>query len=159
MALATDNAPLDTSKLRYDYDQVDEEHRQQVIEAAVHIQADAERAQNSIIAIGQRLIEVKEILPHGQFADWISTKFSLSDRMAQNMMNVAREYGDPEKRNTVSLFSDSALYLLAAPSTPLEARAAIEAKAEETGKVLSTLRPPMRCSHRLPLPAAPALRP
>ncbi|MCC6454471.1 MAG: DUF3102 domain-containing protein [Caldilineaceae bacterium] len=132
MALATDSAPLDTSRLRYDYDQVDAEHRQQVMAAAVEIKANSDRVRDGILTIGKRLIEVKDFLPHGKFGEWIGQEFDLSLRMAQNMMNVAREYGD--KSETVSLLSDSVLYLLAAPSTPPEARAEIETKAQETGK-------------------------
>lgn len=135
VALATFGTEPDYSTLRYDYEQVVEEHRAVVRDAAVQIRANAERAQESIINIGQQLLDAKAVLPHGQFTDWIATEFELSDRMAQNMMNVAREYGsDESKAKRVSVFSASALYILAAPSTPPEVRAAIEEKAETTGK-------------------------
>lgn len=131
MKLATHEA-LDTSHLRFDYEQVDEAHRGQVMQAAVQIKASADRMRDSIFAIGNRLLEVKDYLPHGQFGEWLRVEFDLSVRMAQNMMNVAREYGG--KSETVSLLSDSVLYLLAAPSTPAEAREAVEQQVAVTGK-------------------------
>lgn len=121
----------DYSGLHYDYEQIAEEHREQVMTAAVHIKADADKFRDSVFAIGGRLLEVKDYIPHGSFTEWLRVEFDLSDRMAQNMMNVAREFGD--KTETVSVFSDSVLYLLAAPSTPDETRAIIVEQANETG--------------------------
>lgn len=131
-------AHLPLVELSYDYDQIAEEHRHQVRAAAVEIKRSAQTAQENLLEIGKRLLEVKEVLPHGQFEKWIAAEFDLSDRMAQRMMNVAQVYGS--NPTPVSLFSPSALYLLAAPSTPEEARAEIEAEAQATGKSPSKTR-------------------
>jgi hypothetical protein len=112
--------------LKYNYDAVDVAIREQVIEAALDIRQRINRAQGDLIATGQKLSETKAVLPHGQFQDWVETEFGFSQRTAQNLMNVAERFAG--KSETVSLFSDSALYLLAAPSTPA---AAIDAAAEE----------------------------
>lgn len=112
--------------LKYNYDTIDAGVREQVIEAALDIRQRINRAQGDLLATGQKLIETKDLLPHGQFQDWVQTEFGFSQRTAQNFMNVAERFA--EKSETVSLFSDSALYLLAAPSTPA---AAIDAAAEE----------------------------
>lgn len=118
--------------LRYDYGQIDEDKREQVQEAALDILAHGKRAKESIIGMGQRLIDVKAILPEWTFTAWVKTEFELSDRMAQNMMNVARQYG--ERPEIISVLNDTVLYLLSAPSTPESARAEIEQIAVTEGK-------------------------
>lgn len=117
--------------LKYNYDAVDADIREQVIEAALDIRQRINRAQGDLIATGQKLIETKAVLPHGQFEDWVQTEFGFSQRTAQNFMNVAERFAT--KSETVSLFSDSALYLLAAPSTPAAAIEAATAEASATG--------------------------
>lgn len=124
-----DGVIISQTRLSYDYTQVDENVRKQVVDAALQIHVDSATTINNIINIGHQLITIKSLLPHGQFADWLSIEFSLSQRMAQNMMNVAREYNTPDKRSNVSLFSAGVLYLLAAPSTPDSARETIELQA------------------------------
>lgn len=114
------------SDLTFDYAQIELACRQQVITAALDIKAHGRRAQESLLAIGQRRLDVKALLPHGQFSAWLTQEFSFTQRTAQNFMNVAVRFQD--KSETVSLFGDAALYLLSAPSTPATAiTAAIDA--------------------------------
>lgn len=110
------------STLRYNYAEIDPQHREEVREAAIDIRQRTKRASDDILEIGRRLSEVKELLPHGQFTDWVKEEFDLSGRTAQNLMNVAQRFLD--KSETVSLLGTSVLYLLASPSVP---DAAIEA--------------------------------
>ncbi len=128
-----DPGDLIRAGLRYDYSLIPDAQRDQVQAAAVEIVRNGKRAQESLILIGERLIEIKAILEHGQFGEWCETEFSFTQRTAQNMMNVAQTFGG-EKRNTVSFLSDSALYLLAAPSTPDAAREAVIEQAQATGQ-------------------------
>lgn len=121
------------SGLRYDYSLIDAEQRSQVQNAAVAIVRSGRKAQDGMIEMGQRLLEVKALLPHGQFSDWCDTEFNMSQRTVQRMMAVADAFRDDEKRHSVSLFSDSALYLLAAPSTPEAAREEVIAEAQTSG--------------------------
>ncbi len=121
------------SNLRYDYSLIDATQRNQVQTAAVAIVRSGRKAQDGMIEMGQRLLEVKALLPHGQFSDWCETEFSMSQRTVQRMMAVAEAFSDAEKRRSVSLFSDSALYLLAAPSTPEAAREEVIAEAQASG--------------------------
>jgi hypothetical protein len=127
-----DPTELIRSQLRYDYSLIPADKREQVQAAAVEIVRNGKRAQESLIEIGERLIEIKAVLEHGQFSDWCETEFALSQRMAQNMMNVAREFGG--KNETVSLLTDSVLIALAAPSTPEAARVAVIEQAQAAGK-------------------------
>lgn len=79
------------------------------------------RTVESIFEIGQRLIIVKERLGHGRFGSWLETEFEWSQDTANNFINVAKKFG---KFTNFSEFdmAASALYMLAAPSTPDAAR-------------------------------------
>lgn len=77
----------------------------------------------NIISIGQKLTEVKEQLEHGTFQSWLRTEFEWSEQTARQFMQVYRWSRTLENKNFVfSQLGTSALYLLAAPSTPPEAR-------------------------------------
>lgn len=74
------------------------------------------RTASDIIEIGQKLIEVKERLAHGQFGGWLESEFGWDQRTAQNFMRVGGQF---KNENFSHLdFAPSALYALAAPSTP-----------------------------------------
>ena len=49
----------------------------------------------SILEIGQRLIEAKSRLPHGEWLPWLSEKVDFSEATAQRFMKVARGYSNP----------------------------------------------------------------
>lgn len=77
------------------------------------------RTTRNIIEIGEKLIEVKERLGHGLFGEWLRGEFALSADTAERYINVAKRLGDiPHGAE----FEAKALYLLASPSTPEEAR-------------------------------------
>ena len=75
-------------------------------------------AQN-VIEMGSILIEVKQIIPKGQFEDYLLQTFGsdsgYTPRSAQNFMNVARHFAGKPITDAIA---PSVLYLLAAPSTP-----------------------------------------
>lgn len=131
MKLAT-HEERDYSKLRYDYEQIDAEHRERVQAAAVDILANGRRAKESILAMGERLKEVKALLPTGTFMQWVETEFELDLRTAENYMNVATIYGG--RIEIISILNPTVLYLLAAPSTPDGARDEVEALALSEGR-------------------------
>ena len=43
---------------------------------------------NSVIEIGRRMCEVKEMLPHGTFGNWIKENTDYSVSTANNFMNL-----------------------------------------------------------------------
>jgi len=45
------------------------------------------------IEIGRRLVEAKELLPHGEWLPWLQRETEFSERSAQNYMKVFKEYG------------------------------------------------------------------
>lgn len=89
-------------------------------------------ATKAIMTIGQYLTEAKAILGHGNFLPWIEAEFQMSHDTAKNFMNVWERFGQNPK---ISEFQPSALYLLASPSTPDEAREEALDRAEKGEKI------------------------
>ena len=133
LSVADDNGGLVLAdvRLNYDYSQIDPAVRDAVVSAAVAVKRQESQVRESILIVGRRLIEVKDLLDHGEFEHWCDVEFGMSARTARNMMNAARVFGD--KSETVSVLSDSALYLLSAPSTPDEVRAEVIEVARASG--------------------------
>ena len=86
-----------------------------------YIQNDVQQyAAQSALKIGERLCEAKELLGHGEFLPWIKDEFGWTDRTAQKLMAVYREFGDSQKSlfgpeintKTYSDLPVSKLYLL-----------------------------------------------
>jgi hypothetical protein len=90
-------------------------------EHAAAIRVCNKRVIEDIAEIGRHLTEAKAAVGHGNFGRWIAQEFSWSDRTARNYMGV---YEMALNRKHVSdlKLSMRELYLLAAPSTPEEAR-------------------------------------
>lgn len=57
----------------------------------------------SSIEIGQRLVEVKSMLPHGQWGEWLEKTVDYSQSTANNLMRIYEEFGI----NQLSLFSNA----------------------------------------------------
>lgn len=99
-------------------------------EHAAVIRALGKRVVGDVIEIGRRLAECKRIAGHGGWYPWLEREFGWSEDTAENYMNVFRAFGpNPESVRDLSLPMNS-LRLLAAPSTPEEARAAVIERAE-----------------------------
>ena len=45
------------------------------------------------VEIGRRLVEAKELLPHGEWLPWLQQETDFSERTAQTYMKIFREYG------------------------------------------------------------------
>ena len=73
--------------------------------------------------LGDRLIEAKEMLPHGEWLPWLEREMHFSERTAQKYMAIAREYkGNPQLAS--DLGSEKAFALLALPKEEREQIAA-----------------------------------
>ena len=70
-------------------------------------------AGNAILGIGQRLIEAKEMLPHGAWLPWLEDRVEFSERTARNFMRLAREWTN--RQALADLGAAKALTLLALP--------------------------------------------
>ena len=71
------------------------------------------QAGEAILGIGQRLIEAKEMLPHGEWLPWLTERVEFSERTAQNFIRLAREWSNPQA--LADLGATKALTLLALP--------------------------------------------
>ena len=104
----------------FDYSVLDSEARSEVQDRTSEIKSLMRRATQDIIEIGLKLIQVKHCLGHGHFSDWLEAEFEWKERTARNFMRVAEVF---KSANFADLsIAASALYLLAAPSTPEPAR-------------------------------------
>lgn len=118
----------------FDYNSLDVETRIVVIQRTQQIKERIRRTAQNILEIGQKLIEVKGWLGHGNFKDWAKAEFDWDIRTAQRFMSVAVAF----KSDNLSFFNfaPSALYLLAAPSTPAEVRQKVLDRAK-VGEVIT----------------------
>jgi|GEM_PF-1885323 len=108
--------PLILEEPGFDYTILSSDSRTVVQQYADEIKSLMRRSAHDVINIGQKLLEVKEQLGHGYFEAWLRAEFNWGQWTARKFMQVTRQF------KTVN-FTDlsinaSALYLLAAPSTP-----------------------------------------
>lgn len=118
---------MTTQLTLFDYAALDTETRIVIQQRTTEIKALMKRAASDIIEIGQKLIEVKARLGHGHFDGWVKAEFDWTRQTAYRFINVAERFGDC---NNLLQMAPSALYLLAAPSTPEAARIEAIARAE-----------------------------
>ena len=87
------------------------------------------------IEIGRRLHACRWLTRHGNWADWLRTELGFSEQTALNLIRLY-EMAKTKSKNFVDLNVPlSALYLLAAPSTPAEAVDEVFERAER-GEVI-----------------------
>ncbi len=111
--------------LAYDYTQITDPNLRTLAQrAAEEIKPRLRRATEDILTIGNRLATVRQYLPHGQWMDWLDTEFEMGDETARHFINVATRFSD--KYQKFGNLKPSALYALAAPSTPDDAIAEVE---------------------------------
>ncbi len=125
-AIAGDDACEQISA--FDYQSLDLKTRAVIELRTNEIKERIRRTTQDIIEIGDKLIEVKDALSHGQFGLWLKSEFDWDERTAQRFMSVAAMM----KSDTVSdlgwkdlskiNIAPDALYVLAAKSTPQEIR-------------------------------------
>jgi hypothetical protein len=117
-------APGNTTVLGFNYHILREDVAKKVREATLTIKR---TVANASIRAGHNLIIVKDELDHGPFTAWLKSELCLSPRTAERYMSAARLVA---KYDTVSRLKPSALYALAAPSTPKSVQTAVIAKLE-----------------------------
>ncbi len=134
LARAASHEIIPDTPLKYDYNKVDERVREEVRYRVIDGKRRSERMTADIHEFGKDLLAIKELVPHGQFLEICIIEFEISERLAQNWMNVARHF----EPGQVPLFSDTgALYMLAGPSVSEETRSRVIADAVATGQSIS----------------------
>ncbi len=101
---------------QFDYSSLDEETCEFIQQQTVEIRGLIKHTVEDIFKIGQKLIEIKKRLGYGHFGHWLASEFDWTVRTAQKFMNVAHRF-NCEHCSQLE-FAPSALYLLAATSTP-----------------------------------------
>lgn len=105
----------------FDYEALDSEQRIIIQQRTGEIKERLRRSAQEIWEVGQKLVDVRSRLKHGQFETWLKAEFGWSRRTAYNFINVYEAFG--ERTNLAQIdIATSALYLLAAPSTPQQVR-------------------------------------
>lgn len=125
-----------TLAVRFEYESLDQANR--INRHKTAIQVLEEQMKRNILEIGQHLAHVQEELRHnkqGGFQQWVEAELGWSIRTAYNYLSVFLQFGNRANFAQLGL-PTSAMYVLAAQSTPEEAREEILQRAEQ-GEQLS----------------------
>lgn len=138
--------PLTQPVNGFDYEKLDTEIRMLVQQRTSEIQNLMHHTTQEIIEIGQKLTDVKAQLGHGNFGMWLKAEFDWSVKTANRFMHVAANF----KLVTVTNLdiTASALYFLASPSTPQEARTEALKRATNGEKINYTLAKTIVSEHK-----------
>lgn len=139
--------PQSGTQLALFYDTLDSETRIVVQQRTTEIKALMKRAASDIIEIGQKLIEVRARLGHGFFDGWVKAEFDWTRQTAYRFIHVAERFGDC---SNLLQMAPSALYLLAAPSTPEAARIEAIDRAEQGETISHAAAREIVANHRQP---------
>lgn len=109
--------------------------------------ADAIRAlaRKSVFEIGKHLVEARDKCPHGKWLPWLQDEFGWSHTTADKYMAIYAAMKDGQIAPKLQFgLSISSLALLAAPSTPEEARTEV---AEQAKAVIEQAKPGKKIPH------------
>lgn len=127
----------------FDYTSLDSDTARLAKESAIDIKARERAIWENIIAIGNKLIEVKNALPHGQFMPWVSLEFEWDIKLANKYMKIAEEINPNYAHGRNFPNSMKALYALASSfskadeETKQEILDKVEQQTEGKGKPLT----------------------
>ena len=76
----------------FDYGTLDHDTRSFLQTKTAEIRILVKQTAQGIIDIGQRLLEVRDRLEHGQFLHWIEAEFGWKKSTAYNLINVASNF-------------------------------------------------------------------
>lgn len=122
----------DTSVRRhFDYNILDAADAIFIQQQANEIWTRRQRAAQDMLDIGERLIQVKARLRHGQFGAWLEAEVKISQDTAERLMNVAKFCKEnPQYAEFADRFAPLAFYLITAPSTSKSVREEVLALAK-----------------------------
>jgi chromosome segregation ATPase len=63
------------------------------------------------IDIGKRLIEAKELVPHGEWQNWLEERVDYKQSTANNLMRIAKEYEDSSEKMKAITYSQAVALL------------------------------------------------
>lgn len=79
-----------------------------------------QHAVKSAIDIGEKLIEAKELVKHGDWSGWLKENVNYSQSTANNFMRVATEYKELNSQTLANLSYSQAVALLSVPAEERE---------------------------------------
>lgn len=120
---------------RFDYAPLDPDTAQRVQATAHRIRQRVKETFEILIAVGNDLIAVKQLLPHGRFGPWLHAEFNWTERSARNFMAVAQRLGTKTEIISDLQIDPTAAYLLSGPSVPEEAIAAALQRAKNGERI------------------------
>ncbi len=132
--------------LEFDYENLDIETRVIVQQRTSEIKNLMRRTTQEIIEMGQKLIDVKYQLGHGNFRSWLKAEFDWSVQTANRFIHVAENFKCTDL--TRLDIAASALYLLASPSTLKDARAEALQRASLGENITYTKAKAIICKHQ-----------
>ncbi len=113
---------MDTNDITPTYLEAIDPKQQRLAVLAEDTRTRMKRSALDIYHIGANLMEAQNLLAHGEFLPWIEAEFDMSQRSAYKFMNVAKAFQGKFAQNANLEIAASALYLLASPETPDDAR-------------------------------------
>lgn len=116
------------------YNQLDQDISKEVFGKVGHIHALSAEAGRQIIEVGKTLIEIKEMLPHGQFMACVKAEFGWGASWTCQLIQVAERFS--KLQSTVTLPSSSQVLALLASANADDAT--VEQAAEEKWTVKQT---------------------
>ncbi len=137
-SLDTLSVPEDNQKLpsvsKFNYDALDSQRRNDIEQTTEAIRERLRKVAQNIWEIGKMLSEVQSKLERGQFDEWINSEFDWSRRTAYKFISVYKKFDQGINLEEINI-ATSALYLLAAESTPEEIRREFIQKAQQGEKI------------------------
>ncbi len=131
-----------------------EEAREEILERAAALPQSLQIAnfEQGVWEMGQLLTEVKHCLDPGDFIAWIEAEFALARTSAHRFMRVYETFPNLPQMFQIGTFeaTPSILYLLAAPSTPDEAREEILERAAAGEQVTVATTQAVISQHKAP---------
>jgi hypothetical protein len=118
-----------TTHLGFDYKALKPEPAAELQKAARKIRNEASK---TVMMVGEILIEVKDLVKHGEFRAWVSAELGFSPRTAERYMSAAKFAAECD---IVSHLTSTSIYLLASPSTPQSVRDDVAARLFSNEKV------------------------
>lgn len=116
------------------YNQLDESISQKLYSKVGYIHGLSAEAGRQIVAVGQTLLEMKEMLPHGQFMACVKAEFGWSQPWALQLMQVAKYFSN--HKSTYDLPSSAQVLALLASNDADDAT--VQQAAEEKWTVKQT---------------------
>ena len=112
---------------RFDYDSIPDRDREKVRNAATIIRARSGTSVGMMIEVGVELREIKDILRHGEFLQWMRLELPWSSRTVERLVRLAVLQPIIDRVSNLAL---TTLYAITAKNLPEQAQADIFARLE-----------------------------